>query len=309
MNTEAISLTNVHKSFDTLVAVDDVSLAIRPGETFGLLGPNGAGKTTLIRMMMDIIRPDRGQVQVFGHQVTGADKERIGYLPEERGLYTRQKVFSLLEYFARLKGLDQSKAQRSTLAWLERLEMIEVKDKKISELSKGNQQKIQLIAALVADPEIVILDEPFSGLDPVNRRVVSNLIRELAESGKTIILSTHQMELVETLCQRVLMINRGQQVFYGDLNTIRRQYSDHAVLVQANADYSRCALAARCAPENGAMKVYLRDGANSRAFLSWLLETGAEVSSFEQAITPLEDIFIRVVAGSERQPLAKEARS
>jgi len=295
MSTTAISLKNVRKSFGSLVAVEDVSLDVQPGEIFGLVGPNGAGKTTLIRMIMDIIRPDAGAVEVLGHHLTDEDKARIGYLPEERGLYTRQKVLAVLEYFACLKGLDSQPAHRNALAWLERLEMTEVKDKKVGELSKGNQQKIQLISTLVADPEIVVLDEPFSGLDPINVRIVSTLIRDAAAAGKTVLLSAHQMGLVETLCQRVFMINKGRRVLYGDLEAIKRQYSDNAVLVQSTADYSRCDLIDHHVPENGAMKVYLRDGVRPRDFLAWLLEGGAEVEAFERAMTPLEDIFIKLV--------------
>jgi ABC-2 type transport system ATP-binding protein len=295
MQTDAITISNVRKSFDSLVAVNDVSLTVRQGEVFGLLGPNGAGKTTLIRMIMDIIRPDSGTIAVFGHPLSDEDKRRIGYLPEERGLYARQKVLSVLEYFAELKGLERQRARQSAHDWLQRFEMTDIKNKKVSELSKGNQQKIQLIAALVADPQIVVLDEPFSGLDPVNRRAVSDLIRELSAAGKTVLLSAHQMDVVETLCQRVFMINQGKRVLYGDLDAIRREHSDRAVLVKADADYSQCGLVARSALHNGVVKVHLRDGANPRDLLAWLVETGAEVESFERAITPLEEIFIKVV--------------
>jgi ABC-2 type transport system ATP-binding protein len=295
MGTYAVSIKGAYKSFDDRVVVSNISLDVRKGEIFGLLGPNGAGKTTLIRMIMDIIRPDEGTVEVFGHRVTEKDKDRIGYLPEERGLYTRQKVLSLLEYFARLKGVDNSQANRNAIAWLERLEMIEVKDKKVNELSKGNQQKIQLIATLVADPEIVVLDEPFSGLDPINRRIVTTLIHDLSNQGKTILLSTHQMDLVETLCNRVFMINRGEHVFYGELEKIRRDYSDNAYLVDASVEYSRCEMITEVVSEKGINKVFLREGVLSRDLLVWLLESGAEVRSFEQSITSLEEIFIKAV--------------
>lgn len=291
----AISAQNVRKSFDSLVAVNDVSLEVHIGEIFGLVGPNGAGKTTLIRMIMDIIRPDAGTIHILGHHITDEDKAHIGYLPEERGLYVKQKVLPVLEYFACLKGIDHRQARVNALRWLERLEMTAVKDKKINELSKGNQQKIQLLSALVADPAIVILDEPFSGLDPVNARLVSTIIRELATAGKTVLLSAHQMGFVETLCQRVFMIHKGRRVLYGELDEIKRRYSDHAVLVKSTADYDRCPLIERHVPNNDARKVYLRDGVSAREFLTWLLQTGAEIESFEQATTPLEDIFIRLV--------------
>lgn len=299
MSTDAISINAVCKTFDKVVAVNNVSLSVKQGEVFGLLGPNGAGKTTLIRMMIDIIRPDSGRVEIFGNQLTDKDKERIGYLPEERGLYMRLKVQSVLEYLAQLKGMDRQSARRNALAWLERLEMTDVKDKKVRELSKGNQQKVQLIATVVADPEIVILDEPFSGLDPINTRAVSTLIREIAASGKTVLLSTHQMGLVETLCQRVFMINRGQQVFYGYLDAIKRQYSDNAVLVKSNADYSQCSLVARHVQNNGSTKVYLDEKIKPRDFLNWLMWAGADVDLFQRAATPLEDIYIKAVEESK----------
>lgn len=297
MTTPAISVQSAQKTFDSVAAVKDVSLSVFPGEIFGLLGPNGAGKTTLIRMIMDIIRPDAGCIEVFGHPLSDRDKDRIGYLPEERGLYTRQKVLTLLQYFAQLKGMSERQARRSALAWLDRLDMMEVKDRKIGELSKGNQQKIQFIATLVADPAILVLDEPFTGLDPVATRLLSAILREQAATGKAILLSTHQMNLVETLCQRVLMIHRGQTVLYGPLDEVRRRYSDNAVLVRAEGDYRACGLVLRTVAENDAVKVYLRDGVRPHDFLSWLVASGIEVRSFEQATTPLEDIFIKVVQG------------
>jgi ABC-2 type transport system ATP-binding protein len=295
MSADAITLTSVRKRFDTTVAVDDVSFNVQKGEVFGLLGPNGAGKTTLIRMMLDIIRPDSGTIEVLGHKLTDRDKDRIAYLPEERGLYLRQKVISVLIYLGRLKGLDRGSANRAALSWLERLGMSHVKDKKVRDLSKGNQQKIQLIATLVADPEIIILDEPFSGLDPINTRDVSILIKELAAAGKTVLLSTHQMGLVETLCNRVLMIHHGRRVFYGNLDSIKQQYSDNAVLIKSNADYSRCGFIDHYSQKNGAVKVYLRDGNTSGQFLNWLVDEGVEVDQFQRASSPLEDIYIKVV--------------
>jgi len=295
MRDVVVALSNVVKSFNSVVAVNDVSFSVQRGETFGLLGPNGAGKTTLIRMIMDILRPDSGTVEVLGHRMEAKDKRLIGYLPEERGLYARQKVLSMLEYLALLRGLSREQGRSSALSWLERLGMLEVRDKKISELSKGNQQKVQLIATLVADPEIIILDEPFSGLDPINMRTVSNLMRELVAAGKTIFLSAHQMSVVETLCQRVFMINRGKGVLYGEIDEIKKQYSDNAVLVKSTADYDRCSLVSKHISHNGSRKVYLNNGGDQRNFLAWLVSVGADVESFERSTTPLEDIFIKVV--------------
>lgn len=290
----AIALRSVRKAFRSVVAVDEVSFEVHSGEIFGLLGPNGAGKTTLLRLIMDIFRPDAGSVEISGRHFCEDDKSRIGYLPEERGLYTRQKVQAVVEYFVQLKGLPLSEARASTLRWLERLEMLHVRERKIQELSKGNQQKIQFVATVAADPEVLILDEPFSGLDPVNTRAMIQVIQELAAGGKTIVLSTHQMNLVESLCRRVFMIHHGRQVLYGDLVDIQRQHSDHSVIVQSNADYSRCPWVAKALTNGRAAKIHLSGGAQPRDLLAWLVETGAEVDSFEKTRTPLEEIFIKL---------------
>ena len=302
-----VSVTNVRKSFNSVVAVSDVSLEIRKGEVLGILGPNGAGKTTLIRLILDIIRPDAGVVEVFGRQLREEDKDRIGYLPEERGLYLKQRTCNVLEYFGSLKGLTRSQARSNALAWLTRCEMLDVANKKIGELSKGNQQKVQLISSLIADPEIVVFDEPFSGLDPVNSRMVSALIADLATTGKTILLSSHRMDLVEALCQRVLMVNKGKRVLYGDLSDIKRQHSRKAVLVDSNADYAKCDLISDWEPRNNKASVYLRDGVRPVAFLEWLLKTGADVRSFEQFTPSLEDIFVSVIQDGKSEATASAA--
>ncbi len=295
MSPPAITLHSVRKAFRSVIAVQDVSFEVHAGEIFGLLGPNGAGKTTLLRLIMDIFRPDSGSIQVFGRHFLKEDKARIGYLPEERGLYTRQKVQAVVEYLVQLKGVPQPQARANTLRWLERLEMLGVKDRKVQELSKGNQQKIQFIATVAADPEILILDEPFSGLDPVNARAMIQVIQELATGGKTIVLSTHQMNLVESLCRRVFMIHQGRQVLYGNLEDIQKAYSENSVIVRSDAGYSHCPWIARAVANGRGTQIVLSDNARPRDLLAWLVETGAEVESFERAKTPLEDIFIKLV--------------
>lgn len=297
LSTPAIALHSVRKSFRNVVAVDDASFEVQRGEIFGLLGPNGAGKTTLLRLIMDIFRPDSGSIQVFGHHFLKEDKARIGYLPEERGLYTRQKVQAVIEYLVQLKGVAQPQARTNTLRWLERLDMLNVKDRKVQELSKGNQQKIQLIATVAADPEILVLDEPFSGLDPVNARALIQVIQELAGSGKTVVLSTHQMNLVESLCRRVFMIHHGRQVLYGDLEQIQKAHSEKAVVVRSGANYTDCPFIARATTNGRGTQILLKDNSQPRDLLAWLVETGADVESFECAKTPLEDIFIKLVQG------------
>ena len=251
-----ISVDNVTKTFEGVTALEGISLEVQRGETFALLGPNGAGKTTLIRIILDMIRPDSGTVRVYGKAFTDEDRVRVAYLPEERGLYARRKVLTVLEYFGALKLLSRQQARRAAAEWLARLDITEHRDKRIGELSKGNQQKVQLAATLLADPDVAILDEPMSGLDPVSTRLVTSVIRELHAQGKTIILSSHQMSLVESLCDRVLMVNRGRRVLYGPLAGVRREHSDNAVLVRSNADYARMAGVERLVETNGPTKVW-----------------------------------------------------
>jgi ABC-2 type transport system ATP-binding protein len=290
----AIALQSVRKTFRSVIAVSDVSFEVESGEIFGLLGPNGAGKTTLLRLIMDILRPDAGSIEVMGRHFCEEDKGRIGYLPEERGLYLKQKVQAVVEYFVQLKGVPQPRARANTLYWLDRLGMLREKDRKVQELSKGNQQKIQFIVTVAADPDILILDEPFTGLDPVNARSMIETIQQLAASGKTIVLSTHQMNLVESLCRRVFMIHQGKQVLYGDLERIRSEHSDNSVLVRSDADYQQCPWITERPPNGRGTKIFLSDGARTRDVLAWLVQTGANVEYFERTRTPLEDIFIRL---------------
>jgi ABC-2 type transport system ATP-binding protein len=291
----AIALHSVRKTFRAVVAVDAASFDVQRGEIFGLLGPNGAGKTTLLRLIMDIFRPDSGSVEIHGHRFQREDKDRIGYLPEERGLYTRQRVQAVIEYFVQLKGVPHPQARASTLSWLERLGMLDVKDRRVQELSKGNQQKVQFAATVAANPEILVLDEPFSGLDPVNARALIQVLHELAASGKTIVLSTHQMNMVESLCRRVFMIHHGRQVLYGDLEQIQKAHSDKAVVVRSDANYAACPFIARTTANGRGTQILLKDQSQPRDLLAWLAETGSEVELFECAKAPLEDIFIKLV--------------
>jgi len=222
LDADPIVVDSVSKSFGTALVVKEVSFAVRRGEIFGIVGQNGAGKTTVLRMIMDIFRPDAGSILIFGRPPDNAVKQRIGYLPEERGIYVGLKVGRVLEYFARLKGLPRARARAQVEKWLYRFGVEEYAGRRVETLSKGNQQKVQLVCALVADPEIVILDEPLAGLDPVNTRLLTDVIRDLAKEGKTIIFSSHQMPVVEKLCMRVLMIDRGEVVLYGPLAEIRQ---------------------------------------------------------------------------------------
>jgi ABC-2 type transport system ATP-binding protein len=236
-------------------------------------------------------------VEIFGHAFTPADRDRIGYLPEERGLYSRQKVGAVLEYLGALKGMKPADARAQALMWLDRFDLADAPDKKVEQLSKGNQQKVQIIATLIANPPILMLDEPLSGLDPLSARLVNGGLRDRAAAGQTVLLSTHQMGMVEALCTRVFMIAHGRCVLYGDLREIKRQHSTDAVRVQSSADYRTCPLVARIDGEvhpDRPVDVHLHDGARGDDFLRWLVSTGASVESFERMTTPLEDIFVKV---------------
>ncbi len=214
-----IDVRNVCKRFGKQQVVDDVSFEVVRGEIFGLLGPNGAGKTTTIRMILDIFKPDSGTISILGGPMTEDKKDRIGYLPEERGLYQDISLERGLVYLATLKGLSASEAQKRIQTWLERFDLADHKNKRIKELSKGMQQKAQLIATLVHEPELIIIDEPFSALDPVNTQMVKDLLREQRDAGKAIVMCTHQMHQVEELADRLVLINRGQSVLYGSRRT------------------------------------------------------------------------------------------
>jgi ABC-2 type transport system ATP-binding protein len=298
-----IRVDHVSKRFDTTEALTDVSLAVGAGEIFGLLGPNGAGKTTLIRTILDLIKPDTGRVEVFGRPFERADRDRIGYLPEERGLYQRQKVGAVLEYLGTLKGMTPAHARTEAARWLARFDLSDHAARKVEQLSKGNQQKVQICATLIAGPAIVCLDEPLSGLDPVSARTVLRVIRDCADQGRTVLLSTQQMNTVEALCARVFMIARGRRVLYGTLAEIKRQYStDDTVRVQSSADYGACPLVARVdagLSTNGPAEIHLQPGVGADRFLRWLVDSGAAVDSFERLSTPLEDIFVRVAERAE----------
>jgi ABC-2 type transport system ATP-binding protein len=292
-----VRVMHVSKRFEGTHALDDVSLDVGAGEVFGLLGPNGAGKTTLIRTILDIMKPDSGTVEVFGRRFAPEDRNRIGYLPEERGIYQRQTVRDVLEYLGALKGLSPSDARTRAARWLERLELSDTAQKKVESLSKGNQQKIQIAATILASPPIVILDEPLSGLDPVSARLANSVIRDYAAEGHTVILSTHQMAQVETLCTRVFMIARGRRVLYGGLREIKREHATGAIRVVSTARYEACPLIASMEPVSAggapAVDVHLKPPATPDDLLQWLAAQRASVERFEKLDTPLEDIFVR----------------
>ena len=298
-----VDLSHVTKRFGPNLAVDDLTFDLKKGEMFGLLGPNGAGKTTTIRMMLDIFKPDSGQISVFDGPMNEAKKNRIGYMPEERGLYREMPLERSLAYLGTLKGLSVAEVRERAEGYLERFDLIQHRTKKIKELSKGMQQKAQIIATILHRPELLIIDEPFSGLDPVNTELVKDLLRELNESGVTVIMSTHQMHQVEELCDRILLVNRGRRVLYGNLAEVRRRFSGHEVLVQTTDPRPEILASvpgvAEVLPHNGAIKLRLDDDTSPNQVLRALLAADVDVHYFEIATPSLSEIFIRVVRGGE----------
>jgi len=291
-----LSYDNVVKTYGSATALRGVSFDVHAGEIFGLLGPNGAGKSTLIRILMDIIRPDSGQVMVFGEPRRREHLDRLGYLPEERGLYTKLPVIDVMMYFGALKGLDRQEARKRSLEWLERVQLPEVASWKIERLSKGMSQKVQIAAILLSDPELCVLDEPTTGLDPVNVRLVQALLQERRQRGRTTILSTHQMNQVEAMCDRIALIHRGRLMEYGSVDEVRRRHTLHEVRVRLNGDLPAARGVAAATPEaEGVWRLSLEDRVVPADVLTALVHAGAAVERFEPMLTPMEDIFLNVV--------------
>ena len=293
-----VSVSHVSKAFGDVQAVADVSFEVGAGEIFGLLGPNGAGKTTTIRMLLDIFRPDGGEVAVFGGALDEAKKNRIGYMPEERGLYKDLKLEPTLVFLATLKGLTEADARARLGGWLERFDLYEHRQKKVQELSRGMQQKAQLIATLLHDPELIVVDEPFSGLDPVNTRLVKEIMEEQRQAGKTILMSTHMMHQVEALCTRIALINRGRTVLYGEVEQIKRDFAGNAVVVEGQGDWAGVPGVMRAQRENGAWHLALEPGTGPQdVFRALAARDEVRVERFEIAEPSLDDIFVSVVRG------------
>jgi ABC-2 type transport system ATP-binding protein len=292
-----VEVNHLAKRFGDIQAVADVSFGVEPGEVFGLLGPNGAGKTTTIRMMMDIFKPDAGDVSVFGGKLDLAKKRRIGYLPEERGLYKDQKLESTLVYLASLKGMDERDARSQLTGWLERFDLVDYRYKKVQELSKGMQQKAQIIVTLLHNPDLIVIDEPFSGLDPVNTRLVKQILDEQREAGKAIIMSTHQMYQVEALCHRIVLIDKGRTVLYGLVNDIKRNFAGNAIVVQGQGNFDQIPGVLETRRQNSTWHLALEIGTDPQAvFRALAARDGVKVERFELAEPSLDDIFVNVVS-------------
>jgi ABC-2 type transport system ATP-binding protein len=296
----SIEVSNISKRFGDTQAVKDVSFQVRPGEIFGLLGPNGAGKTTAIRMLLDIFKPDSGSISIFGGTMTEAVKERVGYMPEDRGLYQDIPLERCLTYLGTLKGLSSAEVKDRLARWLEEFDLADHRSKKVKELSKGMQQKAQIIATLLHEPDLIVIDEPFTALDPVNTQMIKDLLVAQRDRGRTIIMCTHQMHQVEELCDRILLMNKGENMLYGDLAEIRKQFSGHAVLVRVAAGMPPLPLGdfdgiVATQEHNGTVRLTLSHNLTPQGILQALVKRNIQLEQFEVAVPDLDEIFIKVV--------------
>lgn len=307
-----LELRNITKLYGDFRAVDDVSFQLQPGEVYGFLGPNGAGKTTTIRMILDIIRPTQGSIQLLGAASALAVRHRIGYLPEEKGLYKKMKAWSIIAYFGTLKGLSKKVAKDRAHELLERYGLKDFAEQKTEALSKGMGQKVQVLASIVHDPEFVILDEPFSGLDPVNQQVMEEIIRDLALRGRTVLFSTHVMQHAERLCRKILLIARGKKLFDGSLEEARRTLPRRVRVTTADAvsietletldGVTRTLALESTGPEAGnRWELHLREGFDAQEILQTAFRSGLKLRAFEQSEPTLHEVFMNLVGPGARE--------
>ena len=290
-----LQITNLTKKFKKIKAVDNISFKVQQGDIYGFLGPNGAGKTTSIRMIMGIIKPDNGVIKLNASDINKVNRKNLGYLPEDRGLYQKQNLSEILHYFGCLKGLNKQDANNRANLWLERFNLGDQKERKVEELSKGNQQKIQFIIALLHDPQLIILDEPFTGLDPVNQILLKEVIKEKQEEGKTIIFSTHQMEQVERLCNNICLINEGHILLEGPLSEIRKSHSEDAIELNFSGKVDNSKLELFFSDfeiKENILSGILKKKKNE--FLEWIIPQ-VSIESFYARVPSLEQIFIKEV--------------
>jgi len=291
---DAIVLENVTKSYDSVIAVNAVSLKVRSGAILGLLGPNGAGKTTTIRMIMNILVPDSGSIRVLNELVNDSTRDKIGYLPEERGLYPRMKVLQIIVFLAALHGLTQAEAARRGKEWLERLDLSEWSDKKLIDLSKGMQQKVQFITSVIHRPPVVILDEPFSGLDPVNAATIQEIMLDMRKQGSTIVLSTHRMEQVERLCDCICLIDKGRNVLDGELRAIKQSYGKNTLHIEftgSDGFLNHPGIGEITRLITG-VEAKLKPGSNPQEILKAAVLSDVHITRFELLEPSLSEIFI-----------------
>jgi len=300
---DALVLDGVCKSFGDLHAVDALSVQVPAASIYGFLGPNGAGKTTTIRMIMDIIRPDGGRIEVLGRPSAGRAKDRIGYMPEERGLYRKMTVGKVLAYFGAIKGLSAGQAADRAAQWLRRMALSNWADRKVEELSRGMHQKLQFAVTGINDPELLILDEPFAGLDPVNLDLLKAEILRLRDEGTTVVLSTHVMHEAERLCDRILLIDRGKAVIDGGLDEIRAQRRSHAVSAELEGDsrfVPSLPMVAGVQPDGRRLEIALAQDADPQQLLEALVGR-VRVLAFEVKVPSLHEIFVALVGAQDAQ--------
>lgn len=292
----ALAVKGISKRYAAVQAVDNLTFDVKAGEIFGLLGPNGAGKTTSIRMILDIIKPDSGKIDILSGPMSEDKKSRIGYLPEERGLYDDMTLLDTLVFLGQLKGLSRQIARDRVEEYLKEVELWDARNRKIEALSRGMNQKAQFVAATMHEPDLIIVDEPFSGLDPVNTRIIKKLLTRMQQRGAAIIMSTHQMQRVEEMCERILLIDHGKQVLYGELSEIRSQFAGNTVEVNLEGEVGQIDGVDRIIQQNGAYRLMLKEGVHPERILKDLVNMAAiTVERFEQIKPSLDEIFVRVV--------------
>ena len=294
-NKSTAVISGISKAFNSNKVVDNLSFNVMSGEIFGLIGPNGAGKTTTIRMMMDIIKPDSGEISILGESLSEDSKDRIGYLPEERGLYKKLSVLQSLTYLASLKGISPAIARNKTEYLLQRVDMLPHAKKKIEELSRGMGQIVQFLTAIIHDPSLIILDEPFANLDPVNTELLKEIILELRNEGRAIILSTHRMNEVEELCDRILMIDQGRDVLYGELSEIKSRFRNNSIFLETEGDPGELTGVTGKRDYGNYTELLLYGETTPQQVLEQLISQGIKVNRFEVSTPSLNEIFIQVV--------------
>jgi ABC-2 type transport system ATP-binding protein len=294
---DSITVEHLYKTFGETKAVQDVTFSVRTGEILGLIGPNGAGKTTIIRLILDILKPDAGRVNVLGGMMDEEKMDLIGYMPEERGLYQDDELERCLTYMGTLKGLPAGEVKQRLERYFDSFDLTEHRKKKVKELSKGMQQKAQIINTVLHDPQLIIIDEPFTALDPVNTRMVKEIMLDLRAEGKTIIMSTHQMNQVEALCDRIVLIDHGKMMLYGDLEEIRRQFSGRDLLVKTGEPFPDLKGVEHVTRQDSDYRVTLAPDYDPQTYLEALVTRKIRLEKFELALPSVDEIFIRVVKG------------
>ena len=297
---KAVEVSHLYKSYTGKRAVEDLSFSVDPGEILGLIGPNGAGKSSTIKIILDFMKPDSGEVKIFGQPMNEACKNQIGYLPEEKGLYKKLTAIELILYFASLKGMDKSSAKEKADVLLRRTGMFESRKKKIKEMSKGMGQVIQFIVTIIHDPKLIIMDEPFSGLDPVNTELMKNIVSDLRNEGKAIILSTHQMNQVEEICDRVLMVNDGSEVLYGSIEEVKARFRQHSVQVNVEGEIGDLPGVIEKKLNKDYVELVLATDTTPQIILDRIREQGIGINRFEVKTPSLNEIFLNI-AGADHE--------